>query len=308
MKLRSTILFIILISSSSFAQDWFSAKKVTQHISILAADSLGGRATGSKFEEKAANYIIKQLKSNGIQPKGENGTWLQEFDFSAGLHGTGGRTGKANNVIGFLDNKAKNTIVIGAHYDHLGDGADGHSLDGHPEGKIHNGADDNASGIAVLLEVARVLKDYGNKKTLRFFATNGEEGGLYGAEHYAQLLKKNGEIKKLVLAINMDMVGYNSNGIVELETDSQYEKLANWFAGLATTYTSLKSKITIGAWGSDHVPFIQGGVPTLLTIEDWSTKTPCYHTECDKPSTLNYEYAGQIAKLNLAAIMTKDAE
>jgi Zn-dependent M28 family amino/carboxypeptidase len=121
-------------------------------------------------------------------------------------------------------------------------------------------------------------------------------------------LKKNGDIKKLALAINMDMVGYNSNGIVELETDSQYEKLANWFAGLATTYTSLKSKITIGAWGSDHVPFIQGGVPTLLTIEDWSTKTPCYHTECDKPSTLNYEYAGQIAKLNLAAIMTKDAE
>lgn len=192
------------------------------------------------------------------------------------------------------DGTSSDVIMIMAHLDSVG--------------KNFAGADDNASGIAVLLEVARVLKDYGNKKTLRFFATNGEEGGLYGAEHYAQLLKKNGDIKKLVLAINMDMVGYNSNGIVELETDSQYEKLANWFASLATTYTGLKSKITIGAWGSDHVPFIQGGVPTLLTIEDWSTKTPCYHTECDKPSTLNYEYAGQIAKLNLAAIMTKDAE
>ena len=175
-------------------------------------------------------------------------------------------------------------------------------------GKNFAGADDNASGTAVLLEVARVLKDYGNKKTLRFFATNGEESGLHGAEHYAGVLKKSGDIKKLVLAINMDMVGYNSNGVVELETDSQYEGLAKWFAGLATTYTGLKSKITIGAWGSDHVPFIKGGVPTLLTIEDWSTKTPCYHTECDKPSTLNYDYAGEIAKLNLAAIMTKDAE
>lgn len=192
------------------------------------------------------------------------------------------------------DGSSSDVIMIMGHLDSVG--------------KNFAGADDNGSGTAVLLEVARVLKDYGNKKTLRFFATNGEEGGLFGAEHYAALLKKNGEIKKLVLAINMDMVGYNANGIVELETDSQYEGLAKWFAGLASTYTTLKSKITIGAWGSDHVPFIQGGVPTLLTIEDWSTKTPCYHIECDKPATLNYEYAGEIAKLNLAAIMTKDVE
>jgi Zn-dependent M28 family amino/carboxypeptidase len=192
------------------------------------------------------------------------------------------------------DGSSSDVIMIMGHFDSVG--------------KNFAGADDNGSGSAVLLEVARVLKDYSNKKTLRFFATNGEEGGLYGAEHYAAFLKQSGEIKKLVLAINMDMVGYNSNGIVELETDSRYEDLAKWFAGLASSYTTLKSKITLGAWGSDHVPFIKGGVPTLLTIEDWSTKTPCYHTECDKPSTLNYVYAGEIAKLNLAAMMTKDVE
>lgn len=175
-------------------------------------------------------------------------------------------------------------------------------------GKNFAGADDNASGAAVLMEVARVLKDYSNKHTIRFFATNGEESGLHGANHYAGVLRTSGAIKNMILAINMDMVGYNKNGIVELETDSKYENLANWFASLATTYTKLKSKITIGAWGSDHVPFIKSDVPTLLTIEDWSTKTPCYHMECDKPNTLNYEYAGEIAKLNLAAIMTKDAE
>lgn len=175
-------------------------------------------------------------------------------------------------------------------------------------GKNFAGADDNASGTAVMLEVARVLKDYSNKKTIRFFATNGEESGLLGANHYAEVLKKSGEIKNMVLAINMDMVGYNSNGIVELETDPQYEELANWFSQLSAAYTGLRTKVTLGAWGSDHVPFIKGGVPTLLTIEDWSTKTPCYHQECDKPSTLNYVYAGEIAKLNLAAIMSKDAE
>jgi Zn-dependent M28 family amino/carboxypeptidase len=196
--------------------------------------------------------------------------------------------------------------------DKVGDGSSSEviMIMGHLDsvGKNFAGADDNASGTAVLLEVARVLKDYSNKKTIRYFATNGEESGLFGAQHYANLLKASGDIKKMVLAINMDMVGYNSNGIVELETDQQYENLAKWFANLAVTYTSLKSKITIGAWGSDHVPFINGGVPTLLTIEDWSTKTPCYHMECDKPSTVNYDYAAEIAKLNLAAIMTKDLE
>lgn len=192
------------------------------------------------------------------------------------------------------DGSSNDVIMIMGHLDSVG--------------KNFAGADDNASGAAVLMEVARVLKDYGNKKIIRFFATNGEESGLNGAKHYAGVLEDSGEIKRISLAINMDMVGYNSNGIVELETDSQYEELANWFAGLATTYTNLKSKITLGAWGSDHVPFIKGGVPTLLTIEDWSTKTPCYHQECDKPSTLNYEYAGEIAKLNLAAIMSKDVE
>lgn len=175
-------------------------------------------------------------------------------------------------------------------------------------GKNFAGADDNASGVAVMLEVARVLKNHPTKKTIRFFATNGEESGLLGAEHYAETLKRNGMIKKLSLVINMDMVGYNANGVVELETDKQYEGLAQWFAALAANYTALKSKITLGAWGSDHVPFIKGGVPTLLTIEDWSTKTPCYHLECDRPATLNYNYAAEIAKLNLAAIVTNDAQ
>lgn len=176
-------------------------------------------------------------------------------------------------------------------------------------GKDFAGADDNASGTSVLMEMARVLSTYQNQKTIRFFVTNGEESGLLGAEHYARQLKTDGRIRDLVMAINMDMVGYNkSNNIVELETDSQYESLAKWFAELANTYTTLKNKITIGAWGSDHVPFIKAGVPTLLTIENWDSKTPCYHTACDKPESLNYAYATEIGKMNVAAVMAKDVQ
>lgn len=175
-------------------------------------------------------------------------------------------------------------------------------------GRDFAGADDNASGTAVLMEMARILSTYKNNKTIRFFVTNGEESGLKGAHHYAGVLTKSGEIKNLDLVINMDMVGWNKNGIVELETDAPYEKLAISFSELAASYTTLKTKITIGAWGSDHVPFLKAGVPSILTIEDWSTKTPCYHSACDKPEGLNYAYATEIGKLNVAAVMTKDLE
>jgi hypothetical protein len=173
-------------------------------------------------------------------------------------------------------------------------------------GKSFAGADDNASGTAVVLEMARVLKNVKNRRTLRFFITNGEELGLLGATHYAKELESDGKIKEIVLAINMDMVGYNSNNLVELETDPEHEQLAMKFADLASTYTKLKTKITLGAWGSDHVPFLKRGIPTILTIESWDTKTPCYHQACDKPDTLNYDYAAEIAKLNISAVMNKD--
>ena len=176
-------------------------------------------------------------------------------------------------------------------------------------GKAFAGADDNASGTAVALEIARVLKDYDNRKTIRFFITNGEELGLLGAQHYVRKLSGENRLSELELVINMDMVGYNkSNNIVELETAPEYETLAKWFAELGSRYTTLKSKITLGAWGSDHVPFLNKGVPALLTIENWDTKTPCYHQACDRPETLNYDYASEIGKLNAAAVLTKDQQ
>ncbi len=170
-------------------------------------------------------------------------------------------------------------------------------------GKEFAGADDNASGVAVILEMARVLSGLSHDKSIRFLITNGEETGLFGADQYAQKLEDEGTIQNIEAAINMDMVSYNSNGIVELETNTEFESLAQQFAGLASTYTNLKSKITLGAWGSDHVPFLNRKVPTVLTIEDWETKTPCYHQACDLPNTVNYAYALEIAKLNLSAVL-----
>lgn len=258
---------------------FLSAVRVEElQASITKLSSFKNRAAGTPDNKAAQKWIESQLSALGYQVT----SICYEADVCSVIADKKGLS-KPNDV-----------ILVEGHFDSVG--------------KDFAGADDNASGTAATLEIARVLKTYANKHTLRFFLTNGEELGLLGAEHYAQTLQDSGQIKNLKLVINMDMVGYNSNGIVELETDAPWNALAQWFAQLAQKYTTLKSKITLGAWGSDHVPFLKRNVPTLLTIEDWSTKTPCYHQACDQPKTVNYNYAAEITKLNAAAVMTKDAE
>jgi hypothetical protein len=254
------------------------ANKLNIKAAVAHLSSYKSRYAGTEENRQATVWIENKFKEFGYETK--------QICYKPG----------ACSVL--AERKSKNpteeVILIEAHFDSVG--------------KLFAGADDNASGAASLIEMARVLSNIDLKKNIRFLATNGEEINLLGAAHYASLLSSEGTIKNLKLVINMDMVGYNSNGIVELETNKEWEALALWFAQLAADYTTLKSKITLGAWGSDHVPFLQKGVPTLLTIEDWNTKTPCYHQECDKPETINYDYAREITKLNLAAVLTKDAE
>ena len=136
-----------------------SRNNLKTHIYYLASDKLNGRAPGTEGEKLAQKYIIEEFKKDGLVPKGENG-YLQPFTYhmSKNPHDTVANDGqeyKGSNVIGYIDNGQPYTIVIGAHYDHLGDDGRGNSLDPNPKGKIHHGADDNASGTAGVLELAR---------------------------------------------------------------------------------------------------------------------------------------------------------
>ncbi|MGK0367325.1 MAG: hypothetical protein ACI9QD_000459 [Thermoproteota archaeon] len=188
------------------------------------------------------------------------------------------------------DTEAK-TILVEAHLDSVG--------------KSFAGSDDNASGIAGLLMMAREVAKLETTESFTFFATNGEEKGLLGAKHYVKKMKRARTLNKIKFVINMDMIGYKSNGKFELETNQEFESDALLMSDLAQTYTSLTPVITIPAWGSDHVPFLENNIPTVLAIEYWKTKTPCYHTRCDKPEGLNYNYAADIIKINLATILHK---
>ncbi|EAZ94646.1 WD40-like beta Propeller [Flavobacteria bacterium BAL38] len=164
-----------------FIADWVEGDKaeiaqpkaLKKHISYLSSDELQGRLTGSVGEKKAADYIVKELKSFGLKPYANN-SFFQTFNYKVKVnpHSTdasGDKSNSGTNVIAFLDNKASKTIVIGAHYDHLGLNEHNHSSKPNSNGEIHNGADDNASGVAAVLELARMYSQIKPKKMSTIF-------------------------------------------------------------------------------------------------------------------------------------------
>ena len=178
-------------------------------VRYLSSDSLGGRLVGTPGADSAAAFIARRFKQSGLQasPVG----WFQEFVVAkdaaaAGSAGIGGATGR--NVIGVLpgrDPKLRNEIVIvGAHYDHLGLGKFG-SLDPDSTGAVHNGADDNASGIAALFRIADTLAVMPPARTVVFIAFSGEEEGVLGSTWYVQ--HPVFPMASVTAMINLDMVG-----------------------------------------------------------------------------------------------------
>lgn len=189
---------------------------IKKHISYLASDKLEGRGTSSEGEQKAAKYIAKQFKKIGLQPmgtpEGDKKTWFHKFEYTKLTHphatdDPNAPKQKSQNVVGFLDNGAEYTIIVGAHYDHLGRGRDKNSLDPNPDGKIHNGADDNASGTSGVIELARhfVKNDKKEPYNFLFICFSGEELGLLGSKKFIEYPTY--PLEKANFMLNMDMIG-----------------------------------------------------------------------------------------------------
>ena len=188
-----------------------SVENLKQHITYLASDELKGRAPGTGGEKKAANYIANLFKTYGLEPKGTKG-YFQEFTYRQSLnpHDTVAHKGKlykGKNVIAYLDNNAPSTVVIGAHYDHLGIDGRSSSLEKEAQGKIHNGADDNASGTAGVLELARHFTTNGEKEPVNFLfiCFSAEEAGLIGSKYFTA--NPTISLAQVNFMFNMDMVG-----------------------------------------------------------------------------------------------------
>jgi len=163
------------------------------------------------------------------------------------------------------------------------------------------GADDNASGAAGVLEIARVLAEYSPKQDLRLILFGGEEEGLYGSRQYVSGLPKD-ERARISAVINMDMIATlnTASPAVLLEGAPVSRSLIKELAEAAATYTSLTIQTSENPFNSDHVPFIDKVIPAVLTIEGTDSSNTNIHTVNDTLDHINYELALDILRMNLA--------
>ncbi|MHB0755179.1 M28 family peptidase [Polaribacter sp. M15] len=287
--MKNILFFIFLSILVSCKPEINQQNRIKEDVTFLASDELEGRQTGTAGEKKASEYIAKRFKELGLLQKGTK-DYLQPFTFKPktnphdevkfDVNGDGTITG--NNVLGFIDNKAENTVIIGAHYDHLGFGGEG-SLYRDSIKAIHNGADDNASGVSVLLNLAAKLKDKNTNNNYLFMAFSGEEMGLLGSNYFV----KNPTIdtKKVSYMINMDMVG-------RMKKDSS---LAVYGTGTSPIFKQiLKShndnfkliQQESGVGPSDHTSFYLADIPVL---HFFTGQHEDYHKPGDDSEKLNYD-------------------
>lgn len=298
------ILSFLLLAQLATAQQLETAS-IKKNVEWLASDLRKGRGTGTPEEKAAAKYIAKHFKKSGLQPKGDKGTYFHQFGFKQ-QDPHGGEIANApniysQNVAGYLDNGAEYTIVIGAHYDHLGMG-DESSMDRSKLGQIHNGADDNASGTAAVMELARYFAKNGvkEKHNFLFLAFSAEEKGLIGSKRFTEYPTI--DLSKVSFMINLDMVGRLS----------QEKKLVVGGVGTAPDFVPLFNELrgdftvkldSAGVGPSDHTSFYLKNIPVLFCFTGQHTD---YHKPSDDAEKVNFEGIRQISDLLVRAIQRLD--
>lgn len=297
------ILLWLLVNCCSvilFAQ---TKQQIQVDVVYLSSDLLEGRETGSVGERMAADYIEHRFKNIGLKTLPNQSEYRQNFTFKTLANPknphdtTAGKSLHGQNVIGFLDNQALNTIIIGAHYDHLGLGSHGSLYTGEPA--IHNGADDNASGVSSLLYLAEKLSKSNYKASnYCFIAFSGEEYGLHGSKSFTEKLLNS--VSGFNFMINMDMVG-RLNGekslvINGVGTSPAWKELLEKYKGdlkLATTES--------GIGPSDHTSFYLKDRPVLHFFTGQHTD---YHKPGDDSHLINYQGIEQISEFIYQLVTT----
>jgi len=288
MKFLKYLLFFILVISCEQKTPY--QNHIKDDVIFLSSDSLEGRETGTQGEIKAGEYIKKRFIKLGLQPL-ENNNYFQNFNFKpktnphqnisfSNQKNDSTITGK--NIIGYIDNQTKNTIIIGAHYDHLGYGNE-NSLHRGEKNLIHNGADDNASGVAMMINLASKLRIANKNNNYLFIAFSGEEIGLLGSNYYT----KNAIIKmsNINYMINMDMVGRLNEdttlAVYGLGTSPIFKQTIN------TNNTKFKIiQKESGVGPSDHTSFYLNDIPVL---HFFTGQHEDYHKPSDDYDKINFE-------------------
>ncbi|MDA1195034.1 MAG: M28 family peptidase [Planctomycetota bacterium] len=239
----------------------FDPERLMTHVRWLAADAREGRGVGTAGLEASAEYIAKAFEAAGLQPGGDDGTWFQWFEAP---DGPDGKTVRLRNVIGVLPGTdpalTGQSAVVGAHYDHLGRGWP--DVRAGSEGQIHNGADDNASGVAVVLELAGLLgPSLKPARSIVFAAFSGEEWGLKGSAHYTRAAAL--PAKQAIGMLNLDSVGRLGSKKLTLFGASSATEWRHIAMGVGFTTGVESDCVAEDPGGGDHVSFHRIGVPAV---------------------------------------------
>ncbi|WP_298507910.1 M28 family peptidase [uncultured Kordia sp.] len=231
----------------------FSKEALLKHVKELSSDAYEGRETGTAGATKAKNYIVAEFEKLGVQPLGK--TFIQTFPLPKNK-----KIEKGENIIGFIKGSEKPDayIVISAHYDH----------EGIKQGKIYNGADDDASGISALFAFAEYFQKHPPKHSVILAAFDAEEKGLVGSFFYV----KNPIVKKeqLKLNINMDMISRSDKKELYAVGPQYYKQLKPVVENLKTS-GDINLKIGHKEWtyASDHAGFHKAKIPFIyFGVED----------------------------------------
>lgn len=288
---------LLLILTLAFVLQGYAQKQedMRQTVEYLASQELGGRFPGSAGDTLASEFIAGKLRGmklkRVVKEKKKKGYY---HDFSYGKT----EQTTTHNIIAVLPGKDKQLrnefIVVGSHYDHLGMGGQGSGSRRPDTLAVHPGADDNASGDAVVLELAKHFKKVGSKRSIIFAFFGAEEQGLIGSKKFVEWMKKEDgkrrnlpeDIKGIVAMVNLDMVGRMRDHALSVSgtgTSSEFKAMAE----KAAEQTKVHITCTPDGFGpSDQASFVAVDIPVLYLTTGGHME---YHTPADVPATINYD-------------------
>lgn len=282
-------LFAVLPSSAQKQDD------MRQTVEFLASQELGGRYPGTAGDTLASEFIVDKLRSLKLKPvvKGKKKkAFFQDFTYGKDVERT------THNIIAVVPGKDKllrnEYIVVGSHYDHLGMGGQGSGSRRPDTLGVHPGADDNASGDAVVLELARHFKKARSPRSIIFMFFGAEEQGLVGSKKFLEWMKQEDNQRKnlpdsmkgIVAMVNLDMVGRMRDSAMSVSgtgTSSRFKAMAEQAAAQTGLHISC---VPDGYGPSDQASFVAVDIPVLFLTTGGHME---YHTPDDVPSTLNYD-------------------
>lgn len=264
-------------------------------VRYLASQELGGRYPATAGDTLASEFLLRELRGLRLKPivKGKKKTaYYQDFTYGKEVKRT------THNIIGVLlgkDRQLRNEfIVVGSHYDHLGMGGKGSGSRRPDTLGVHPGADDNASGDAVVLQLARHFRKHRPRRSVIFAFFGAEEQGIAGSKAFVEWMKTEdaarrnlpADIGGIVAMVNLDMVGRMRDGSLSISgtgTSSLFKAIAD----SAAARTGLTINCTPDGYGpSDHASFVAADIPVFYITTGGHIE---YHTPDDTPATLNYD-------------------